>query len=364
MFDVLIKELATKFGLGEKAMPLMQMVLAYMTNKETGGLSGFMDKFSDAGLGHLSQSWLGAGPDAKTLENDQITQVLGGNDGLVSQITSKLGINSGVATSALGFLLPSVIGKLSPEGKLPFGLPNELGSLLSTGQNLLGASAAGVGAVAGASAGATGALIGATGAAAGAATGGVMKYFPWIAAAAAVVFGISYCNSKSPEVTAPVSAPTAPAAAPLAAPAAAPVTEPAAAVATSPAPVAETSAVVADPQGSAVVAWNFEGSPALKVFFDSGKALIAPEFADKGVTLVEFLKANSNAKAVISGFNDPTGDPAKNAELAKTRAQAVQAALVGLGVANKQTLVEKAAGATDASTSNAQARRVEVVIRK
>jgi uncharacterized protein YidB (DUF937 family)/outer membrane protein OmpA-like peptidoglycan-associated protein len=345
MFDVLIKELAAKFGLGDKAMPLVQMVLAYMTNKETGGLSGFMDKFSSAGLGPVAQSWLGAGPDAKPLEGEQINQVLGGNGGLVSQITSKLGINSGVATSALGFLLPSMIGKLTPGGKLPFGLPNELGSLLATGQSLLGASAAGVGAVAGA-----------TGAAAGAAAGGVMKWLPWIAVVAAVVFGISFCSKKSVEVVAPVPAVTAPAPAS--------VTEPAAVVAPAPAPVADTAAVVADPEGSAVVAWEFEGAPALKVFFDSGKTLIAPEFADKGVTLVEFLKANSNAKAVISGFNDPTGNPARNAELAKTRAQAVQAALVGLGVANEQTLVEKAADSTDTSTSNAQARRVEVVIRK
>jgi outer membrane protein OmpA-like peptidoglycan-associated protein len=122
--------------------------------------------------------------------------------------------------------------------------------------------------------------------------------------------------------------------------------------------------VVADPEGSAVRAWEFEGAPALKVFFDSGKTQVAPDFADKGVTLVEFLKANSNAKAVISGFNDPKGDPARNAELAKSRAQAVRAALVDLGVAKEQTLLEKAANSTDSSSSNAQARRVEVVIRK
>ena len=61
----------------------------------------------------------------------------------------------------------------------------------------------------------------------------------------------------------------------------------------------------------------------LRVFFDSGKTDVAAEFGDKSKALVEYLKANADAKAVISGFNDPTGDPAKNAELARQRAQAV-----------------------------------------
>ena len=40
MFDVLIREAATRFGLGDKALPVTQMLLAYMTNKDTGGLIG------------------------------------------------------------------------------------------------------------------------------------------------------------------------------------------------------------------------------------------------------------------------------------------------------------------------------------
>ena len=45
MFDVLIREAATRFGLGDKALPVAQMLLAYMTNRDTGGLAGFLEKF-------------------------------------------------------------------------------------------------------------------------------------------------------------------------------------------------------------------------------------------------------------------------------------------------------------------------------
>nr|MCU0890796.1 OmpA family protein [Sandarakinorhabdus sp.] len=64
-----------------------------------------------------------------------------------------------------------------------------------------------------------------------------------------------------------------------------------------------------------------------------------------------------------SGYNDPTGDPALNAELSKNRAQAVQAALVAAGVAEGDIVLEKPPETTDASVTPAQARRVEVIVR-
>lgn len=61
MFDVLIREAGARFGLGEKALPLVQMLLAYATNKANGGLMGFLEKFKAAGFGPIIQSWLGGG---------------------------------------------------------------------------------------------------------------------------------------------------------------------------------------------------------------------------------------------------------------------------------------------------------------
>jgi outer membrane protein OmpA-like peptidoglycan-associated protein len=104
--------------------------------------------------------------------------------------------------------------------------------------------------------------------------------------------------------------------------------------------------------------------PSLKVYFDTGKAEVASEFSDKSKALVDYLNTNPTAKAVISGFNDPTGDPVANAALSKNRAQAVQAALVAAGVPNDKTMLEKPADATGTGVTNAASRRVEVIIRK
>ena len=64
---------------------------------------------------------------------------------------------------------------------------------------------------------------------------------------------------------------------------------------------------------------------------------------------------------MISGFHDATGDAAQNAELAKNRAMAVQAALVALGV-NEGSIELKKPESTEGDGSNAEARRVEVAL--
>ena len=106
------------------------------------------------------------------------------------------------------------------------------------------------------------------------------------------------------------------------------------------------------------------GMPALKVYFDSGKTEVHADFAGKAADLVAFMKSNADVKAAISGFNDPTGDAAVNAELSKNRAKAVQAALVAQGIAEDRLLLEKPAEATGTAASNAASRRVEVMLRK
>ena len=103
--------------------------------------------------------------------------------------------------------------------------------------------------------------------------------------------------------------------------------------------------------------------PKLQVFFDSGKTDVAAEFAEKSKALVAYLQSHADMKAVVSGFNDPTGDPVKNAELSKQRAMAVKAALEAAGVPADRAVLEKPADATGDSASNSASRRVDVVLR-
>ncbi len=103
-----------------------------------------------------------------------------------------------------------------------------------------------------------------------------------------------------------------------------------------------------------------EGNTA-KVYFASGKADLAGEAESVIKSLVDLAKANPAAKFAISGFHDPTGDVAMNAELAKNRALAVAAALKANGVAEGRIELRKPVETTGTG-DNKEARRVEATI--
>lgn len=97
----------------------------------------------------------------------------------------------------------------------------------------------------------------------------------------------------------------------------------------------------------------------VKFYFVSGKAEVA---AGANEALSDVVKGVAEGKrAVISGFHDATGSAEINADLAKQRAQAVQAALMALGVAEDKVELKKPEQ-TQADGSNAEARRVEVIL--
>ena len=97
----------------------------------------------------------------------------------------------------------------------------------------------------------------------------------------------------------------------------------------------------------------------VKFYFASGKAEVA---AGAGAALADVAKAVSEGKrAVLSGFTDASGDPAKNEELAKQRAFAVRDALKAAGVAEDKIELKKPETLTGSGDA-AQARRVEVAL--
>ena len=98
----------------------------------------------------------------------------------------------------------------------------------------------------------------------------------------------------------------------------------------------------------------------VKFYFATGKADLA---TGANEALAEVVKGvvEGGKMAVVSGFHDATGDAALNAELAKQRALAVRDALKVLGVAEDKVELKKPE-VTQGSGSNAEARRVEVVL--
>lgn len=97
----------------------------------------------------------------------------------------------------------------------------------------------------------------------------------------------------------------------------------------------------------------------VKFYFASGKAELA---AGASEALADVIKgAQGGRKLVISGFHDATGNPAKNAELAKLRAVAVRDALKAAGIPEAKIELKKPEQLTTAG-SDAEARRVEVAL--
>ena len=344
MFDSLIQDAETFPGLNGKATEFVKVLLAYVVNPDSGGINGFLDRFRAVGLGPLVHSWLGTVAVPELPTEAQLESVLGAQGGLISSLVSGLHLSRATVVSALALLVPKLISRLTPTGAVPSVLPSEVNAFIGNSA-FFGTAAAAAVAPPVVPAAVTPAAV------APAAPSAVSKWLPWAVVAVAVVAGLSYCSKKSDD-TQPAA--TAPAAAPASAPVAA----------SAPTPSAADTSAPAAPQGAAVVGYIAHGNPMLQVFFDTAKTDVAPEFADKSKDLVAFLQSHADAKAVVSGFNDPTGDAAKNAELSKQRAQAVQAALLAAGVSQGQIVLEKPAETTDAATSNSAARRVDVTIRQ
>lgn len=229
MFEVLIREAAVRFRLGDKALQVLQMLLAQMTSSDQGGLVGFLDKFKAAGLGPIVQSWLGGGPSAQPIGNSQLEAVLGASGGLPGLMSAKLDLAREDVTSAIGYLLPMIVGKLTPGGSIPSGLPDEVNALAAAGQALLARPAM---------------------AAATRDGGSLIKWLPWAVVVLAILFGLSYLG-KDKGKTEPVVPPAATQSAP----------EPVRESASQAVPAAEPASVASD-QAPAIASQPTEPAPA------------------------------------------------------------------------------------------------------
>ncbi len=174
-------------------------------------------------------------------------------------------------------------------------------------------------------------------------SGGFLGFAAAVAGGLAVlVFGTmllgNYIGSRGdapPPAPAPVAAPPAPAPAP---------------------------AAPAIPDGAGVIGETVDGKPKVSVYFDTGNADIAPDFAAAVAPIKAWIDANPGDRLAVSGFNDATGNAALNAELSKNRAQAVAAALEAEGVPADHIDLVKPADTTATDADMAEARRVEIVV--
>ena len=117
------------------------------------------------------------------------------------------------------------------------------------------------------------------------------------------------------------------------------------------------------PTGAGVTTETRDGKPVVKVYFDTGKIDVVAAFAGSADGLKSYLDSHSGSVLNVSGYSDPSGNAAANADLSKKRAQAVQAALVIAGIPEGSAMLVKPDNAADASVPKEAARRVEVMVK-
>lgn len=124
------------------------------------------------------------------------------------------------------------------------------------------------------------------------------------------------------------------------------------------APVATAVAVVAE---EVLVEGPLAGDLAGTLYFESGAAALPADAAAVLDAIGSAAAAAGGRTLIISGFHDASGDPARNAELAKERAKSVRAALQAAGVDAARLALRKPESTTG-SGDGREARRVEVRI--
>lgn len=127
------------------------------------------------------------------------------------------------------------------------------------------------------------------------------------------------------------------------------------------APTPEPEPVI--PTGSGLISRLLDGKPLLIVYFETAKSDVSNELTPESAKLKEYLDANPDSKLSVSGYVDPRGDAAFNAQLAKDRATKVRDALVAAGIAADRIDLDKPADIVADEATMANERKVEVKIK-
>ena len=99
--------------------PLLQALTSLLgQNSSVGGLAGIVQSFQKNGLGDIVNSWVSTGKNLP-ITPEQVKQGLGSD--FLSQLAGKAGVSPDAASTQLSRLLPSVIDKVTPNGKIESG---------------------------------------------------------------------------------------------------------------------------------------------------------------------------------------------------------------------------------------------------
>ena len=91
-----------------------------------GGIGDILSKFTKAGLGGKADSWVGGGAN-QALSAKEVRRALGDDE--VARIAKEAGVSKRQAAGGLASLLPKLVDKATPDGKVAEGGSFDVGSL-------------------------------------------------------------------------------------------------------------------------------------------------------------------------------------------------------------------------------------------
>ena len=102
----------------EQHSSLINSVLQMFGNRE--GLSDLTRRFENHGLGDIVGSWIGTGAN-RTVDPNTLQKALG--EERIRQIAQRAGLPPELVSQKLASVLPVVVDKLTPHGRIPEEMP-------------------------------------------------------------------------------------------------------------------------------------------------------------------------------------------------------------------------------------------------
>lgn len=110
---------------------IAKAAMKLLSSDTGGGLGGLLSNLESGGLGDAVSSWLGSGSN-KAIDPAKLKDAIGAD--ALSGFAKDAGVSGSEASALLAGILPGLVDKLSPDGKLPDagGLDSVLGGLLGS----------------------------------------------------------------------------------------------------------------------------------------------------------------------------------------------------------------------------------------
>jgi outer membrane protein OmpA-like peptidoglycan-associated protein/uncharacterized protein YidB (DUF937 family) len=121
--DSVLVDVGSQFAISNsKTTHLLSGLLSLFTGSP-GGLDAFLDRLRQAGLSSVVSSWL-YDSSPRPITNNALESAIGRDT--IDKIASKAGLSFTTASSALAYMLPNIVHRLTPGGVIPTRLPLDI----------------------------------------------------------------------------------------------------------------------------------------------------------------------------------------------------------------------------------------------